>query len=120
MTSTTKRGLEILDYGLTTVHESESPDVDIVLVHGLNGHPRKTWTAANGVFWPAELLPIVLKEDRVRARVMVYGWRANVFAVKGNNATTDMVHHHAQTLVSNLVLKRRVRVPLHSSSRFAW
>ena len=108
MTSITQKGLEILNYGLTPVYQDESPEVDIVLVHGLNGHPRTTWTAANGVFWPADLLPAVLREDQVRVRIMVYGWKANVFAVQGNNATTDMIHHHAQTLVSNLVLKRRV------------
>lgn len=36
----------ILDTGLSVVYEAENspPTVDIVFVHGLQGHPSKTWT----------------------------------------------------------------------------
>lgn len=52
--------------------------VDIVLVHGLNGDPQKTWTAKNGIFWPSQLLPEALKG--APARVLVYGYNADVYA----------------------------------------
>ena len=108
------RDLEIRRYGLTPVHEDEDPQIDVVLAHGLNGHPRLTWQAANDVFWPADLLPSILKADKIPARILVYGWNANVFDFHGNNATTDMVHHHAQTLIANLVANRRVYSLIHA------
>ena len=78
-----------------------------MIVHGLNGHPEKTWTAENKVFWPAELLSQSL--GALRARVLVYGYNADVYAFKGN-ATTDKIHEHAQTLVSYLQADRFVRI----------
>jgi hypothetical protein len=78
-----------------------------VLIHGLNGDPRKTWTAKNGVFWPTELLPITLKS--ARARILVYGYNADVYAYGSSNrsASSDFIHQHAQSLVSNLALERK-------------
>ncbi|KAI9815250.1 MAG: hypothetical protein M1827_002730 [Pycnora praestabilis] len=35
---------KILDIGLTVLHEPMNPIADILLVHGLQGHPRNTWT----------------------------------------------------------------------------
>jgi len=78
-----------------------------VLVHGLNGGPRKTWTAKNGVFWPTVLLPITLKS--ARARILVYGYNADVYAYgsSSRSASSDFIHQHAQSLVSNLALERK-------------
>lgn len=80
-------------------------NVDIVLVHGLNGHPQKTWTAKNGVFWPTALLPATLKNARVR--ILVYGYNADVYAFGSDkSASSDMIHQHAQTLVNSLAMER--------------
>lgn len=79
-----------------------------MLVHGLNGHPRNTWTAKNGVFWPSQLLPVSLKS--AQARVLTYGYNADVYAFGAGGKggpSTDMIHQHAQTLLANLALERK-------------
>lgn len=79
--------------------------MDIVLVHGLNGHPRDTWTASNGVFWPTELLPATLRQARVR--ILVYGYNADVYAfAHDRSASSDMIHQHAQSLLTGLSMER--------------
>ncbi|CZT09975.1 uncharacterized protein RAG0_14579 [Rhynchosporium agropyri] len=42
-------------YGRTEWAKGQDPDVDIVSIHGLNGHRKKTWTASNGALWPSDL-----------------------------------------------------------------
>jgi hypothetical protein len=81
--------------------------VDVVFVHGLNGHPQKTWTAHNGKFWPTDLLPVTLKS--VKARILVYGYNADVYAYGGGdkNASSDQIHQHAQTMITNLSMERK-------------
>jgi hypothetical protein len=88
------------------VYSPPDANVDIVLVHGLNGHPEKTWAAKNGVFWPTDLLPASLKG--AKARILVYGYNADVYAFGGDrSASSDMIHQHAQTLVTGLSLERQ-------------
>lgn len=81
--------------------------VDIVLVHGLNGEPQKTWTAANGTFWPTDLLPVTL--TGLAVRILVYGYNADVYAFgySERSASSDMIYQHAQTLVTALVMERK-------------
>lgn len=39
------------DTGFTVLHEGHSnPELDIVFVHGLQGHPEKTWTSFSQPF----------------------------------------------------------------------
>jgi alpha-beta hydrolase superfamily lysophospholipase len=97
---------EIKRYEVTEVYSHPDAKVDIVLVHGLNGHPRNTWTAKNGVFWPSQLLPTALKS--AQARVLTYGYNADVYAFgSGKSPSTDLIHQHAQTLLANLSLERK-------------
>jgi putative serine esterase DUF676 len=80
--------------------------VDIILVHGLNGNPQKTWTASNGVFWPTDLLPDSLKTEH--ANVLVYGYNADVYSSRNDrSASNNFIHHHAQTLVATLTAYRK-------------
>lgn len=97
---------EIRRYEVTEVYSHPDAQVDVVLVHGLNGHPRGTWTAKNGVFWPSELLPVSLKS--AQARILVYGYNADVYTF-GNerSASSDLIHQHAQSMVANLALERK-------------
>ncbi|OKL63384.1 hypothetical protein UA08_01515 [Talaromyces atroroseus] len=100
---------KIKQYGLTELYIS--PDkpalVDIVLVHGLNGHPKDSWTSKNGdVFWPVDVLPQFLGSSRVR--VLTYGYNANVTSFT-DGASKDRIHHHAETLASELYANRSLR-----------
>jgi len=100
-------------FGLTEVHvpPPEGVIADIVLVHGLNGNPQKTWTSSNGVFWPKDLLP---RDVQDRARILLYGYDADVASLGGTGASKDMIHNHAEALVQNLVANRRRE---HASER---
>ncbi|KAM5351776.1 hypothetical protein ACJ41O_004499 [Fusarium nematophilum] len=96
----------IARYETTAVYTHPNAKVDIVLVHGLNGSPEKTWTAKNGTFWPLDLLPPSLKG--AQANIMVYGYNADVYSKRNDRSASDnFIHQHAQTLVTNLMLYRR-------------
>lgn len=93
-------------YEFTAVYTHQQAKADIVLVHGLNGHPQRTWTAANGVFWPADLLPASLKNEH--ANILVYGYNADVYSTKRDRSPSDnFIHQHAQTLVTSLTQFRK-------------
>ncbi|EFY86498.1 LipA and NB-ARC domain protein [Metarhizium acridum CQMa 102] len=93
-------------YETTAVYSHPDAKVDIVLVHGLNGNPEKTWTASNGTFWPTDLLPDSLKG--VQANILVYGYNADVYSRKNDRSASDnFIHQHAQTLVTGLTLYRK-------------
>lgn len=80
--------------------------VDVVLVHGLNGEPQKTWTAKNGVFWPTDLLPTSLRD--AKANILVYGYNADVYSKKhGGTPSDNFIYMHAQTLVTSLTHYRK-------------
>ncbi|KAL1987901.1 hypothetical protein VTN96DRAFT_1885 [Rasamsonia emersonii] len=99
---------KIRDIGLTEIYSSpEKPaQVDIVFVHGLNGHPKDTWTSKNGVFWPADLLPPFL--EGLRVRILTYGYNADVTSFM-NGTSKDRIHHHAETLAADLTANRNLR-----------
>ncbi|RDA85220.1 hypothetical protein CP532_3265 [Ophiocordyceps camponoti-leonardi (nom. inval.)] len=94
-------------YETTAAYSHPEAKVDIVLVHGLNGSPQKTWTASNGVFWPLDLLPASLRGTP--ANVLTYGFNADVYSRKhgGGSASDNFIHQHAQTLVTSLTLFRK-------------
>jgi hypothetical protein len=93
-------------YEFTAVYTHPEAKVDIVLVHGLNGDPEKTWTAKNGMFWPADLLPDSLKGEH--ANVLVYGYNADVYSSRNDRSASDnFIYHHAQTLITTLTHYRK-------------
>ncbi|KAI9678426.1 MAG: hypothetical protein M1829_002024 [Trizodia sp. TS-e1964] len=95
-------------YGLTEIYSPAEPEVDVVFVHGLGGNPYDTWTYKNPeVFWPADLLPSVVKN----ARILTYGYDADVYTFMGG-ATKDRIHNHAETMLSRLAANRSVKQAL--------
>lgn len=98
--------LDIQQYGLSEVYQASDPQVDIVFVHGLNGHPYKTWaTHKPEVYWPKDLLPQELQQQK--CRVLTYGYDANVAAFT-DGASTEKIHNHAEHLASRLTANRSV------------
>ena len=112
-------------YELTEVFKpADTSTVDIVFVHGINGHPYGTWTSENDrTFWPAELLPPFIEE--AKARVLVYGYDADTndlalipndkpkSSMSYNEASQDRIHNHAEHLIATLCANRRVRHATH-------
>lgn len=96
-------------FGLTEVYRPERAEVDVVFVHGLNGHPFETWTSENSkIFWPGQLLPPILEQEKTR--IVVYGYDADVTSFT-DGVSTDKIHNHAEHLVAELSANRRVGVP---------
>ncbi|KAA6406627.1 MAG: TPR repeat protein [Lasallia pustulata] len=92
---------EPLPYGLIVLAEGLDPALDIVAVHGLNGHHEKTWTT-NNVNWLRDLLP----SDIPNARILSWGYDANTHST--SQISGQYLYDHARTLVSDLCLKRRL------------
>ena len=95
-------------FGLTEVFRPGPHwNVDIVFVHGLNGDPHATWTSEKAkVFWPAQLLPSILEESK--ARILVYGYDADVTSFTDGGVSRDKIHNHAEHLIAELSANRRV------------
>ncbi|KAK4140162.1 uncharacterized protein C8A04DRAFT_32288 [Dichotomopilus funicola] len=89
--------------GLDVVSEGHDPIIDIVTIHGLNGHREKTWMAENGVHWLRDLLP----EDLPQARILCWGYDANTHT-SSDRASSQYLHDYAITLVSDLCRKRKL------------
>jgi hypothetical protein len=96
-------------FEVTAVYRHPQAKADIVLVHGLNGAPAKTWLAPNGVYWPTDLLPPALHDQH--ANILVYGYNADVYSGfwerQSKSPSDNFIHHHAQTLVSTLTAFRK-------------
>ena len=94
--------------GLSQVHTPTGEGlVDVVFVHGLNGHPYDTWTSDKSkLFWPGHLLPPIVEEEK--ARILVYGYDADVTSFT-DGVSTDKIHNHAEHLVACLCANRRIQ-----------
>lgn len=101
--------LEFNRFELTEVFKNLPVKVDIVFVHGLDGHPKDTWTSEKSkTFWPSLLLPPFLEEENTR--ILVYGYDADVTSFT-DGVGRDKIHHHAEKLVADLAANRRVSLP---------
>ena len=81
-TNVTKDGLQLLYDGSDANH----PDVDFVAVHGIYGHPLRSFTdAETGCCWLRDLLP----SHFPHCRVFSYGYRADLFE-RGPTSLSDL------------------------------
>ncbi|KAI8660068.1 NB-ARC domain-containing protein [Fusarium keratoplasticum] len=79
--------------------EDELCTLDVILVHGLNGGSDTSWRHEESkTFWPRELLPEVLP----RARIMTYGYNANLWSDCGYGR----IRTFADKLLADLDMKR--------------
>lgn len=73
--------------------------IDVVAIHGLNGHYRRTWTASNGANWleTEEFLPSQLPN----ARIMSYGYNSTVQFSKSEADSGIFAEQLLESLMSN-------------------
>ncbi|EXU94511.1 ankyrin repeat protein, partial [Metarhizium robertsii] len=91
-----KDGITILFDNTST----EASNIDIVFIHGLNGHPKDTWSHnVTGFFWPWEL-----RKELETVRVMTFGYDASF-----DNVTKNFIRIKdiAAAFTDSLVNKRR-------------
>ena len=95
-------------YGLSELYSPEEDAlVDIVFVHGLNGDFHQTWTAKKSrMFWPAQLLPSIVGQEKVR--ILSYGYDSNLGLFIENQSSNSLAYH-AEQFVTQLVANRRLR-----------
>ncbi|KAF8530037.1 hypothetical protein BU17DRAFT_35995 [Hysterangium stoloniferum] len=86
-------------YGFLELVPGDDPLVDIIAIHGLNGHYIRTWEHESGVMWLKDLLP----KDISRARVLTYGYDADINPQK----SYQTIHDHAETFLAKLVNWRK-------------
>lgn len=75
--------------------------LSVVLVHGLNGNPSKTWKhPSSGFFWPWEL-----RRHLPDARIMLFGYDADIAPELGTNLIR--IKGIAESFLGSLVNKRQ-------------
>lgn len=87
--------------GVRVLHKPPNPAVDIVFIHGITGHPYKTFATHGGVFWPTQLLA----KDVTNARILSFGYDADVIKFLGPVGQND-IREHAVTLMSDIASVR--------------
>lgn len=78
-----------------------APHANVVFVHGLFGHPWRTWadkSATGGsIFWPEDLLPKAVKD----VRIFSFGYDADVERFM-SAAGLNTVHEYGRNLLNDL------------------
>jgi protein SERAC1 len=92
-----------MDHGLHVILEQQSKKgkfVDIVAIHGLNGHYERTWTdKETGVNWLTDIVPHIAQS----ARVLSFSYNSML----GFNATSNTdISTFGDQLLENLMAAR--------------
>lgn len=85
--------------GLTLLHEPPDPRIDFILIHGLGGGSRKTWSISQeeAMFWPKEWLPAEPGFEHVR--IHSFGYNSDWMTRKESLLT---VHDFGQALIADI------------------
>ncbi|KAL8688063.1 MAG: hypothetical protein Q9218_005932 [Villophora microphyllina] len=81
---------------------NEKYDLDIIAVHGLNGHPRETWAykeSGREIYWLQEFLPKALPD----ARIYTFGYSAKA----ASSSSIGVLSDYATQLLDALQLQRQ-------------
>ncbi|KAL8874179.1 MAG: hypothetical protein Q9174_000445 [Haloplaca sp. 1 TL-2023] len=90
-----------------TFERINADTIDVVAVHGLNGDVQKTWTSEkNNICWLSD--PDLLPKYLPNARILSWGYNANVMSTGGRATSADKILQHAQTLIAALAADREV------------
>ncbi|CCA76699.1 hypothetical protein PIIN_10687, partial [Serendipita indica DSM 11827] len=85
--------LRLDDHGLLELASGQDPIVDIIAIHGLDGHRLYTWIAETAqserVMWLQEFLP----SDIPHARILTYGYDADTRS--SEFTSTNTIQRHA-------------------------
>jgi hypothetical protein len=76
----------------------------IIAVHGLGGHATKTWSANDQTCWLSD--PSMLSKYMPNARVLAYGYNANISSWGQKKTSKDRILQHAVTLVQSVQSER--------------
>ncbi|CCA74555.1 related to kinesin light chain [Serendipita indica DSM 11827] len=99
--STSKPPSKTGDLGFLTIASGTDPVVDIVAIHGLQGHREKSWTTKDGTLWLRDLLP----SDLPNARILSYGYDADTHSREC--VSTQTMRRHADGLAKALARERK-------------
>ncbi|TVY17863.1 hypothetical protein LARI1_G004175 [Lachnellula arida] len=106
-------------YGIQELYRAaDAPaEIDIVAVHGLNGDSIKTWTSEpEGICWLSH--PDFLPKYVNRARVLTWGYNANVSSLDGRTTSSDRIYGMLKHLWHNYMLIESLKVPNTDRSSF--
>ena len=138
--ATGSTSINVSEEGLTVLYEPQSkpPAADLIFVHGLQGHPQKTWqfgpdtveqdkkrhrfflrnpkndtpstenASQVAVFWPRDILPL----DQFKARTLTYGYDSRVSHFFNGPANQLNISQQGEALL-NSVAGERVRSKAH-------
>lgn len=82
----------------------------IIFIHGLRGHPFKTWSVGT-VCWPKDFLG----QDIENARIVTWGYDPS-FVNATKMASQDTIVGHAKSLLSDLSFLRKDKVNPHEKA----
>ena len=89
-------------YGIKILYSPSPAVLDIVFIHGLTGNAYSTWLhKSTNIHWPKDLI----KDDMAKARVMTFGYDADVARFWGQVAQ-DGISGYARDLLGKLARKR--------------
>ncbi|KAG9055139.1 hypothetical protein FS842_003036 [Serendipita sp. 407] len=92
-------------HGFLELSAGQDPIVDIVAIHGLDGHREDSWKADDGTMWLKDLLP----DDIPNARILTYGYDADTRSF--SRTSTQTIFRHAEAFAEDLSRLRRATDP---------